>query len=218
MHDIKFIRDEFDAFKAAMARRHVSAEQRGQIESLLGLDADLRAALTAKQEAEAARNAASKQIGQAKAQKDEARASALMAEVAQHKQKIEEAGAKEGELQTQRDDILASLPNIAADDVPDGEDEHGNVEVRRWGEGAASGKDHVDIGEALGLMDFEGAARMSGARFVALKGALARLERNSPNCASAGRSSSSTSAGRPWTNTSNSPASCPTPKACTHSS
>src|SRR5215831_19040897 len=130
MHDIRAIRDDFAAFKSAIGRRNLSAEQRAQVDAILDLDTRLRASTTAKQEAEAARNAASKQIGQAKAQKDEARAQALMAEVAALKTKIETSGADETELQKQRDDILASLPNIPAIDVPEGEDEHGNIEQR----------------------------------------------------------------------------------------
>jgi seryl-tRNA synthetase len=179
MHDIKAIRDDFAAFQTGIARRSLNDEQRAQIVSLLDLDARARGATTAKQEAEAARNAASKQIGAAKAQKDEARAQALMTEVAALKAAIEQAGADEARFQKERDDILASLPNIPADDVPVGADEHANVEVRRWGEPRAieAPADHVTLGEALGLMDFEAAARMSGARFVALKGALARMER-----------------------------------------
>ncbi|MEQ1707087.1 MAG: serine--tRNA ligase [Terricaulis sp.] len=180
MHDIKSIRENPALYDAAWARRGVGEQAR----ALLELDAKLRAAATVKQEAEAARNGASKEIGKAKAAKDDARASALMADVAALKAKIEEAGAEEATWQKQRDDILASLPNIPAHDVPDGADEHGNVEVRRWymKDGAAPPAldltaDHVTLGEALGLMDFEAAARMSGSRFVALKGALARMER-----------------------------------------
>jgi|CXWL01.1.fsa_nt_gi seryl-tRNA synthetase len=180
MHDIKAIRENPALFDAAWARRGLGP----QAQALLELDAKLRAATTAKQEAEAARNGASKEIGKAKAAKDDARASALMADVAAFKAKIEEAGAEEAAWQKQRDDILAALPNIPAHDVPDGEDEHGNVEVRRWYIQSGNGPpaldltaDHVTLGEGLGLMDFEAAARMSGSRFVALKGALARMER-----------------------------------------
>ncbi len=180
MHDIRAIRENPALYDAAWARRGLSA----QTPAILEFDAKLRAATTAKQEAEAARNAASKQIGQAKAQKDEAKAQALMAEVAALKEKIESASAEEATLQKQRDDLLASLPNLPAADVADGEDENDNIEVRRWYIQSNAGPpavdlsaDHVTLGEALGMMDFEAAARMSGSRFVALKGKLARLER-----------------------------------------
>jgi seryl-tRNA synthetase len=180
MHDIKAIRDTAALYDAAWARRGLSA----QTPAILEADTKLRAAQTAKQEAEAARNAASKEIGKAKAAKDEARASAMMAEVAAAKETIERVGAEEAEWQKMRDDLLASLPNLPAVDVPDGADEHGNLEVRRWYIQSGNGPpaldltaDHVTLGEALGMMDFEAAARISGARFVALKGQLARLER-----------------------------------------
>jgi seryl-tRNA synthetase len=184
MHDIRAIRDDFEGFTRAIGRRPLSSEQRGEIELIPALDAKLRSAISAKQEAETARNAASKQIGQAKAQKDEARARALMAEVASLKERIEAASREEADFAKQRDEILAALPNIPAPDVPEGEDEHANVEVSKWDPavrppGAAPNKpkDHVAIGEALGMMDFEAAARMSGARFVVLKHTLARMER-----------------------------------------
>ncbi|HWA01106.1 MAG TPA: serine--tRNA ligase, partial [Caulobacterales bacterium] len=184
MHDIRAIREDFAAFKSALSRRSLSEEQRAQIDAILSWDERFRAATTAKQEAEAARNAASKQIGQAKAQKDDARAGALMAEVAMLKAKIEEASAEEAKAQKERDDILASLPNIPALDVPEGVDEHANIESRRWYKGQGGdpppvelSADHVTLGEALGMMDFEAAARMSGSRFVALKSGLARMER-----------------------------------------
>jgi seryl-tRNA synthetase len=180
MHDIKAIRDNAALYDAAWARRGLSS----QTSAILEADAKLRAAQTAKQEAEAQRNAASKEIGKAKAAKDEARASALMAEVAAAKETIERVGAEEAQWQKTRDDLLAGLANLPAIDVPDGADEHGNVEVRRWYIQSGNGPpaldltaDHVTLGENLGMMDFEAAARMSGARFVVLKGQLARLER-----------------------------------------
>lgn len=184
MHDIKFIRDQFQAFTAGMARRPLSEDQHAQIASLLDLDEALRAATTEKQEAEAARNASSKEIGKAKAAKDEARAAELMAAVAAAKETIERAGTRLEALESQRFDVLAGLPNVPALDVPDGADEDSNVEMRRWykKDGADAppvelSADHVTIGEGLGLMGFEAAARISGARFVALKGGLARMER-----------------------------------------
>jgi seryl-tRNA synthetase len=184
MHDIRFIREDFAAFSKALMRRPLSAEQKADLSGLLELDAALRASTTTKQECEAARNAASKEIGKAKAGKDEARAAALMAEVAALKVKLDETATKEAELLKRREAILSSLPNLPAPETPDGADENANVEVRRWhqvdgGDPPALdlSADHVTLGEALGLMDFEAAARLSGARFVVLKGALARMER-----------------------------------------
>lgn len=180
MHDIKALRDNPALYDAGWARRGLGP----QAQKIIDLDAKLRTASTAKQEAEAQRNASSKAIGQAKAQKNDAEAERLMVQVAALKQRIEEAGADETKWQRQRDDLLASLPNLPAPEVPDGADEHGNIEVRRWYKRDGGDPpiveltaDHVALGEALGMMDFEGAARLSGARFVALKGQLARLER-----------------------------------------
>ena len=180
MHDIRALRDNPAIYDAGWKRRGLSP----QTPAIIAADARLRSATTAKQEAEAARNAASKAIGQAKAQKNDAEADRLIEQVAALKLRIEETGAEEARWQAARDDLLSSLPNLPAPDVPDGADEHGNVEVRRWykNEGGAPPAldltaDHVTLGEALGLMDFEAAARLSGARFVVLKGALARLER-----------------------------------------
>jgi seryl-tRNA synthetase len=175
MHDIKAIRDNPDAYDAAWGSRGLSA----QTPAILALDAELRAAQTAVQAAQSRRNDASKLIGMAKARKDEATAASFMAEVEALKTKI----ADQGEIERDRSEalrgLLASLPNLPAADVPPGEDERANVELRRWGEPFAinNPKDHVDLGEGLGLMDFEGASRISGARFVVLKGQLARLER-----------------------------------------
>jgi seryl-tRNA synthetase len=180
MHDIRAIRDDPAVYDAAWARRGLAP----QSAAILEADAKLRAAATAKQEAEAARNAASKAIGQAKAQKNDAEADRLIEQVAALKQRIEDEGVEEARWQKARDDLLASLPNLPAADVPEGADEHGNVEVRRWYKrdggdppNVELSADHVTLGEALGLMDFEAAARLSGARFVALKGSLARMER-----------------------------------------
>ena len=146
----------------------------------MALDEKVRAAILRKQEAETARNAKSKEIGKAKATKDEALAAKLMAEVATAKQTIEDAGGNEADAIAERDDLLARLPNVPFEDVPQGADEHANVEVRQHGTPRKfnyTPKDHADIGEAMGMMDFEAAARMSGARFVVLKRQLARLER-----------------------------------------
>jgi len=175
MHDIRAIRETPELYEKAWAAKGSA----GRVADVLALDAKLRAAQTAGQAAQAERNDASKKIGQAKAQKDEAEATRLMAHVEILKKTLEEQTEIERTAGEAMRVILASLPNIPAPDVPAGADEHDNVEVRRWGEPFAisSPKDHVDIGESLGLLDFEAAARMSGARFVVLKGQLARLER-----------------------------------------
>jgi seryl-tRNA synthetase len=180
MHDIKAIRDNPQAYDAAWAKRGLA----GQSEAILVIDQRLRAAQTAGQEAQAQRNEASKLIGQAKARKDEAEAARLMALVEGFKAELATtAEAERLEAEALRN-LLAALANLPADDVPLGEDEHGNIEVRRHGDPASvpaarlnAPKDHVDLGAALGMMDFEAAARMSGARFVVLKSQIARLER-----------------------------------------
>ncbi len=179
MHDIRAIRENADAYAAALSRRP-SVDGASEIAKIMELDGKVRAAILKKEAAEQARNAKSKEIGKAKASKDEALAASLMAEVAEAKATIESAGAEEAEALKARDDLLARLPNVPHAGVPAGVDEHGNVEVRRKGEPRKfnyAPKDHADIGEKLGMMDFEAAARMSGARFVVLKGQLARLER-----------------------------------------
>ena len=178
MHDIRAIRDDPERYVRGWSVRGLSgsAELVGQI---LQLDASLRATQTAMQDAQARRNDLSKQIGQAKGRKDEAEAERLMGEVDRLKGDIAERFEAEGKTGSELKKILEALPNLAADDVPPGPDEEHNVEVRRWGQSSAiaNPRDHVDLGEALGMMDFEAAARMSGARFVALKSQLARLER-----------------------------------------
>ncbi|MCK5910596.1 MAG: serine--tRNA ligase, partial [Caulobacter sp.] len=172
MHDIKAIRDNPEAYD-----RHWSAKGRsGAADEAVRLDAELRAAQTTLQEAQAKRNESSKLIGMAKAKKDEPEAARLMAEVEALKGVMATAAEAEGVAKGKLHDLLASLPNIPAPEVPAGEDEHGNVEQRAWGDPKAlpagklnAPKDHVDLGAALGGMDFEAAARMSGARFVVLK-------------------------------------------------
>jgi seryl-tRNA synthetase len=175
MHDIRAIRENPELYETAWAAKGSS----GRVAEILELDARLRAAQTAVQTAQAERNDSSKKIGQAKAQKDEAEATRLMAHVETLKKTLEEQGDAERAASEALRDILSSLPNIPASDVPPGKDEHDNVEVRRWGEpyAIAKPKDHVDLGEGMGLLDFEAASRMSGARFAVLKGELARLER-----------------------------------------
>jgi seryl-tRNA synthetase len=175
MHDIKAIRDNPKAYDRAWGSKGLAA----QTPAILELDRRLRIAQTALQAAQSRRNDVSKLIGIAKAKKDEAAAAELMAEVELLKIEIGREGEAERESGEALRSLLAALPNLPADEVPVGPDETANVEVRRWGEPFAisNPKDHVDLGEGLGLMDFELAARMSGARFVVLKGALARLER-----------------------------------------
>jgi seryl-tRNA synthetase len=180
MHDIKAIRDNQQAFEAAWSAKGRS----GAAAEAVKLDAQLRAAKTALQEALAKRNESSKLIGQAKAKKDEAEAARLMAEVETLKGVMASAAEEEALVGGKLRDLLSALPNIPDPDVPKGEDEAGNVEIRRWGDASKlpagrlnNPKDHVDLGAALGGMDFEAAARMSGARFVVLKSQIARLER-----------------------------------------
>ncbi|HEY8246292.1 MAG TPA: serine--tRNA ligase [Hyphomicrobium sp.] len=176
MFDIKWIRDNPAAFDAGMKKRGLaplSAE-------LIALDEERRAHVTKLQEAQARRNAASKEIGAAKAAKDEAKANALMAEVATLKDVLAKGEAVERELDGKLRDALSVIPNLPLDDVPVGKDEKDNVEVRKVGappKFAFRPKQHFEIGEGLGLMDFATAAKISGARFTVLKGALARLER-----------------------------------------
>ncbi|MCA3709073.1 MAG: serine--tRNA ligase, partial [Phenylobacterium sp.] len=175
MHDIRALRDTPDLYEKAWAAKGRS----GAAAEALALDQQVRAARTASEAAQARRNELSRRIGQAKAAKDETEAARLLAEV--EALKTEAAGDAEREKAAEETlrDLLASLPNLPAPETPEGEDESGNVEVRRWGEpfALAAPRNHADLGEALDLMDFEAAARMSGARFVVLKGRLARLER-----------------------------------------
>ena len=175
MHDIRAIRENPELYEKHWAAKGMS----GRVADILDLDGKLRAAQTALQAAQAERNESSKKIGQAKARKDEAEATRLMAHVETLKKTLEEQTELERELGELLRQMLAALPNLPAADVPAGEDENDNLEVRRWGEprAIAAPKDHVDLGEHLGLLDFEAAARMSGARFAVVKGQLARLER-----------------------------------------
>ena len=163
MHDIRAIRDNPDAYDQAWALRGLSP----QTPAILALDRTLRSAQTALQEAQSRRNEASKLIGQAKAKKDEAEAQRLMAEV----EALKGAMAREAEIEKAAGEdlsaILAALPNLPAADVPLGQDEHGNVELRRVGTPpsfAFKPRQHDELGPALGMMDFEAAARMSGSR------------------------------------------------------
>lgn len=176
MHDLKLVREAPDAFDAALERRGLPP----CAQKLNEMDAARRACATSLQELQKARNDASKQIGAAKGQGDETRAQQLIGEVADLKQRIHEGEEQERQLQAALDAELAAIPNLPLDDVPVGPDEAANVEIRTVGElpqFSFSPQEHFDLGEALGLLDFERAARMSGSRFVALRGALARLER-----------------------------------------
>ncbi|MGZ3403555.1 MAG: serine--tRNA ligase [Phenylobacterium sp.] len=177
MHDIRAIRETPEPYiKGWDAKGLPGAEL---VMEITGYDTLLRKAKSAGEAAQARRNELSKLIGQAKGKGDEARAAELMAEVETLKAIVAAEAANERESATSLQDVLARLPNIPAPDVPAGADEHDNVEVRRWGTPFAISKpkDHTDLGEGMGLLDFEAATRMSGSRFVVLKGALARLER-----------------------------------------
>jgi len=176
MHDIKSIRDNPAAFDAGLKRRGLAPLS----SSLLAIDERRRAAILASEQAQARRNAASKEIGDAKKAKDDARASKLMAEVAELKTTMPELDLAAKSLDEELNKELAAIPNLPLDEVPDGADEHGNVQRQVYGKARHYGfapKPHDDLGGALGYMDFEAAAKLSGARFVVLKKGLARLER-----------------------------------------
>jgi seryl-tRNA synthetase len=176
MHDIKWIRDNPDAFDAALKRRGLEPLS----SSLLAIDEKRRAAIMASEQALARRNSASKEIGDAKKAKDDARASKGMAEVAELKTSLPQLELAAKAVDEELAAALAEIPNLPLDDVPDGVDEHGNVQRHVFGavrNYAFAPKPHDDLGHALGSMDFETAAKLSGARFVVLKKGLARLER-----------------------------------------
>jgi seryl-tRNA synthetase len=182
MHDIRWIRDNAAEFDKALNRRTLDDASKKQFASasLLALDEKRRAAIQKFEHAQARRNAASKEIGQAKAKKDEATAQRLMAEVNELKTTLPQMEADVKATEEELNKVLATIPNLPLAEVPDGADEHGNVEHHQWGAKrnyAFAPKQHFELGEALGLMDFETAAKLSGARFVVLKGGLARLER-----------------------------------------
>jgi seryl-tRNA synthetase len=175
MHDLRFIRDNPDAFDEGLRRRGLEPLSR----EFIALDEARRSAIAALQAAQERRNALSKEIGLAKAKKDEARAQELMAEVARLKDDVPQLEAAEREANAALDKRLAEIPNLPNPDVPEGRDEHENVEKSRFGNprDLATPKEHFEIGEALRQMDFETAAKLSGSRFVVLKGQIARLER-----------------------------------------
>ena len=178
MHDIRSIRDSPAAFDEGLARQNLAP----RAEELIALDEARRAAIAELQKAQERRNAVSKEIGQAMARKDAATAEALKAEVAELKLRMPLMEEREKDAAEALERELAAIPNLPAHDTPNGADENDNVEVRRWGAppdfpADFKPKEHFEIGEALGMMDFEAASKMSGARFVVLKGGLARLER-----------------------------------------
>jgi seryl-tRNA synthetase len=175
MHDIRAIREDPAAFDTGLQKRGLGPQSAG----LLQLDEARRGRVTEAQALQTRRNEASKEIGKAKAARDEAKAEALMAEVAGIKDRMATLESEAAEAGRALDDALAALPNLPAAEVPEGADEHANVETKRWGTPRAfdfAPKDHADIGPALGL-DFEGGALISGARFTALRGQMARLHR-----------------------------------------
>ena len=176
MHDIRFIRDNPDAFDHALARRGLPSQARRLIE----LDETRREKILALETAQARRNAASKEIGEAKKTKDAEKAKGLLIEVAALKESIPAMEAQEKAASKELENALAEIPNLPLDDVPDGKDSSDNVEHHRFGamrNYAFTPKQHFELGEALGQMDFETAARLSGARFVVLRKGLARMER-----------------------------------------
>jgi len=175
MHDIRAIRENPAAFDAAMARRGVMDASA----ALLQIDGDRRAAILAAETAQADQNKASKEVGAAKAKGDEAEFERLRALVAEKKAEVAAMQARAKELDDHLTDALMRIPNLPHDSIPDGADEHDNVEIHRWGtprqiEGA---KEHYDLAAVQAGMDFETAAKLSGSRFVVLRGAVARVHR-----------------------------------------
>ncbi|MGE0499593.1 MAG: serine--tRNA ligase [Rhizobiaceae bacterium] len=187
MLDIKWIRDNPQALATALVNRGQSeAEARATVDGVIARDDARRAHLQTLQAAQERRNAASKEIGNAMRDKDMALAERLKAEVAEIKGVIQSGETEERKLDKALEDALAVIPNVPRADVPVGKDEHGNVEARRFGAELIAArqknmpnkpKEHFELGEAMGLMDFERAVKLSGARFTVLKGQLARLER-----------------------------------------
>lgn len=175
MHDIRLIRDNPEAFDAGLARRGAAPSAAG----ILAIDAQRREVATRMQESQNRRNEASKAIGAAMGRGAQDEAEALKAEVAELKHTLPALEQKERELSAELQELLATLPNLPAAEVPEGQDEAGNVEVARWGTPRAfafAAKEHADLGPALGL-DFETGAQISGARFTFLRGQMARLQR-----------------------------------------
>lgn len=176
MFDIKWIRANPDLFDGSLVRRGVEP----MANALIALDDERKKTVQQLNEWQEQRNASSKQIGQAKAQGDEEKAQALLAEVSDLKSKVQAGEDQEREQTAELNKILAGVPNLLLDDVPDGEDEDANVERHKVGEPKRFNfepKEHYELGEALGQMDFETATKIAGSRFVVLKNDVARLER-----------------------------------------
>jgi seryl-tRNA synthetase len=176
MHDIRFIREHPEAFDRGLLRRGLEP----QAQRLISIYERRLAIVRVLEKVQAQRNAVSKAIGQAKAEKDDTAAAKLMLDVAELKTSIAQMEAEDRAVETELDEALAEIPNLPLDDVPDGRDANDNVERHHFGAKrnyAFTPKQHFDLGEALGQMDFEAAAKLSGARFVVLKKGLARLER-----------------------------------------
>jgi seryl-tRNA synthetase len=177
MFDPRWIRENPEVLDRGLKRRGLPPESAG----VIALDEKRRAIIAKLQALQERRNAASKEIGAAKKAKDEAAANTLMVEVAKLKEDIPSLEAEQAQIANELHDKLAQIPNVPADDVPDGADETANAERKdhRFGEKPKinAPRQHFELGEVLGLMDFEAAAKLSGSRFVVLKGALARLER-----------------------------------------
>jgi seryl-tRNA synthetase len=174
MHDIRVIRADGAAFDAALARRGLGAESAG----ILALDADRRAAQTALQEKQARRNAIAKQVGEGRRRGEDT--ASLEAEATALRAEMEALEARAADLDSEIRATLERLPNVLDADVPDGRDESANVVLKQVGEPRDLGfqpKQHFELGEALGMMDFEAAAKLAGSRFTVLRGGLARLER-----------------------------------------
>ena len=174
MHDIRWIRDNAAAFDAALARRGLAP----LAAEAIALDADNRGITTELQQAQTRRNDASKQIGALKGKGENA--DALIREVAELKDRMAALEERQKDAGLAVTALLEGVPNLPAADIPDGTDEDDNVEIRVWGDKPAFDfevRDHVDIGEGLGLLDFEAASKLSGSRFVLTRGALARMER-----------------------------------------
>ncbi len=174
MFSARWIRENGTAFDAGLARRGLEP----LAQHVISLDAARRQLLTTVQQHQSTRNRMSKEIGAARVRGEDT--AALVAEVAELRDSTQVLERKAKELGDELDELLAGLPNLPAEGVPDGADESANLEIRRWGEPRrveGGARQHYEIGEALGLMDFERAAKLSGSRFVVLSGALARLER-----------------------------------------
>ena len=176
MHDIRWIRENSEAFDRALARRGLA----GEASRLIEIDERRRAAIQKAEAAQARRNTVSREIGAAKKSNEEETAQKLLAEIAELKTAIPAMEAEEKKISRELEEALAQIPNFPAADVPDGKDAADNVEHHRFGarrDYDFAPRQHFELGETLGEMDFEVAARLSGARFVVLKRGLARLER-----------------------------------------